>query len=205
MLVIFDFDGTLADSYPWFVGALGDLSSKYGFKRVSLEEAESLRCLGHQAIMQRLGIKAWQVPLLVQDLRKQATLDAHLLPCFLGMDEVVRQLAQANVTLGLVSSNSAETISQFLDTHRMNVFSEYSVGVSLSGKAKRLSRLWKKTGHSEAMYIGDEIRDIHSAREAAIDSGAVSWGYNTAESLMAQGPTCFFHHPGDIVKYLLED
>ena len=34
-LVIFDFDGTLADSFPWFAGVLNGVADRYGFRRVA--------------------------------------------------------------------------------------------------------------------------------------------------------------------------
>lgn len=35
-LVIFDFDGTLADSFPFFLSTVNDLANEYNFKKISL-------------------------------------------------------------------------------------------------------------------------------------------------------------------------
>jgi phosphoglycolate phosphatase-like HAD superfamily hydrolase len=34
-LAIFDFDGTLADSFPWFIGAVNDAAARFGFRGVA--------------------------------------------------------------------------------------------------------------------------------------------------------------------------
>ena len=42
-LVVFDFDGTLADSFPWFCGVLNEVAARYRFRQVGTEEIETLR------------------------------------------------------------------------------------------------------------------------------------------------------------------
>ena len=40
-LAIFDFDGTLADSFPWFAGVLDRMADRHGFRRVDAAEREA--------------------------------------------------------------------------------------------------------------------------------------------------------------------
>ena len=40
-LAIFDFDGTLADSFPWFLGIINDVADKYRFRQIEDYEVES--------------------------------------------------------------------------------------------------------------------------------------------------------------------
>ena len=42
-LIIFDFDGTLADSAAWFAGALNGVARRYGFREIDLAEMARLR------------------------------------------------------------------------------------------------------------------------------------------------------------------
>ena len=42
-LVIFDFDGTLADSFPWVLRAMDDVADRFKFRRVREGELEELR------------------------------------------------------------------------------------------------------------------------------------------------------------------
>lgn len=42
-VVIFDFDGTLADSIGWFFGVLNDVARRYDFRQITAEQREELR------------------------------------------------------------------------------------------------------------------------------------------------------------------
>ena len=44
-LVIFDFDGTLADSFPWFVKVFDTLAERYHFRRIMEQKGATLRGL----------------------------------------------------------------------------------------------------------------------------------------------------------------
>ena len=52
-LVIFDFDGTLADSFPWFVGTLNAVADKFKFKRIEEGAIERLREQGSGQALRR--------------------------------------------------------------------------------------------------------------------------------------------------------
>src|SRR5512142_1467642 len=42
-LVMFDFDGTLADSWPWLQTVIGELADRYGFRRPDDGDLQKLR------------------------------------------------------------------------------------------------------------------------------------------------------------------
>ena len=48
-LVIFDLDGTLADSFPWFTTVMNAVARKYGFREVGEDEVEALRNMMREA------------------------------------------------------------------------------------------------------------------------------------------------------------
>ena len=70
-LVLFDFDGTLADSFAWFVGAVNALACKHRFRPFDLRELDRLRRLDAVQVMQHLHVPWWKLPLLAADLRRQ--------------------------------------------------------------------------------------------------------------------------------------
>ena len=45
-LVIFDLDGTLVDSFPWFLRNLNGVADKFGFHRVTDDDVGMLRRAG---------------------------------------------------------------------------------------------------------------------------------------------------------------
>ena len=64
-LVIFDFDGTLADTFPWFCSVINDVADEYGFRRVTENQLEEFRSLGATEIIQRLEVPRRKLPAIV--------------------------------------------------------------------------------------------------------------------------------------------
>src|SRR5688572_21113448 len=64
-LAIFDFDGTLADSWRLMGRALVEAADEFGYRKLSDEEAEALRGQDNRAVMAAMGVKMWQLPRIV--------------------------------------------------------------------------------------------------------------------------------------------
>ena len=79
-LVIFDFDGTLADTFPWFLQVVNTLADAHKFKRVEAHEVETLRGYDARMVIKHLGIRWWKMPLVANHLRRPP-LQATTSPC----------------------------------------------------------------------------------------------------------------------------
>jgi phosphoglycolate phosphatase len=193
-LAIVDFDGTLADTWPWFRQVIDDAAVKLGFRRIDDAEAERMRGLSAREIVDALGLPWHRVPALVAYMRKRAANDGDRIPLFPGTAALLRDLSRGGVTVAIVSSNREETIRQVLGEHAAAV-SVYECGASLFGKPAKLRKAVKRAGHTtaDAIAIGDEVRDIDAAHEAGITSGAVLWGFASGEALRRAEP----HHVFD--------
>ena len=91
---------------------------------------------------------------------------------------------------GIVTTNSGKNVARFLQNHGLNAFDFTYADARLLGKSRLLGKVIRKERLSKAdtLYIGDEIRDITAARKAGIGVIAVSWGYNTSQSLAEARP-----------------
>ena len=112
----------------------------------------------------------------------------------------------AIVVLSLVTSNSYENVRRILNPKNMDLMVHHQCGTSLFGKPSRLRNILRKTGihRSEAIYIGDEIRDLEAANTENIHFGAVSWGYTRADALIEYSPTEIFSCMDEIVKKIAQ-
>jgi phosphoglycolate phosphatase len=189
-LIIFDFDGTLADSASWMLGALRLMADKHRFRKVTDEEIDMLRARPNREVIRYLGVSRWRLPFIARDMRRLAAADATSIRLFEGIPGMLAELRQRNVRLAILSSNSEETIRRVLGADA-DAFVHYECGVSLFGKARRLSRMLRKLGHEsgKALYVGDEVRDIEAASAAGVDCAAVAWGYAEAGLLASFEPT----------------
>jgi len=203
-LVIFDFDGTLADTFPWFANVINKVAEKYHFKKIEPSEHETIRQFDARGVLKYLGVPLWKMPLIANYLRMLLTHDIHEIALFQGIDEVLRRLSSVGLTLAVVSSNSYENIRHVLGAEIAALFAHYECGVSIFGKEAKLRKILKNSGVSptEAIYIGDEIRDSQAARKVGIAFGGASWGYTTAESLRAHAPNDVFAGIDDIMNRL---
>ena len=193
-LVLFDWDGTLFDSWPWFMRALNDAAVRFRFRQVDAVEGERLRSLRPRQILAELGLSCWKLPFFTRYMRARMSGDLHDIQLFDGTPNLISRLADARIALGIVTTNSERNVRDRLGPSTASRIAHYACDISMFGKASRIRKLVAEAGvsRSRAILIGDEIRDIEAARSAAIASGAVAWGYATPEALRAAGPTEFY-------------
>ena len=189
-LAIFDFDGTLADSFPFFVQVFNQLAEQHGFKQVDLDLVPTYRQYNTRQIMEQVGMPAWKLPFVVKSFTSLMRQDAASISLFEQVDDLLLYLANRDVTLAIVSSNSHENVSRILGPANTKLISQFECGVSIFGKPARIQKVLKKTGIPcrEVIYIGDQVADLEAARKEKVAFGAVSWGYETIESLRKHFP-----------------
>ena len=203
-LAIFDFDGTLADSLPFLVSVVNTLARKHDFQPIDLREIEKLRAYDAMKLFHHVGLPLWKMPLVGRSYQALMAKSVASVPLFPGVDELLRGLAASGITTGLVTSNSEAIVRQVLGEKNMALIAHFHCGVSMFGKRHKLHEVLRKAHchRSRAIYIGDEARDLEAARSEHIAFGAVSWGFNSVESLVALSPQEVFMRVEDIVPRL---
>ena len=201
-LIIFDFDGTLADSAAWFAGTLNSVARRYGFREIDAVEMAQLRGRPNREIMQALKVSAWKLPFIAAHVRRLAAEAAPSITLFPGVAEMIRRLAERGVQVAVVSSNSEAVVRQVLGAELTGLVAHYGCGASVFGKAAKFREVIRKAGVAEAdvLSVGDEVRDIEAARKVRLATGAVTWGYATAEILRAQRPSALFETTEDVLR-----
>jgi len=199
-LIIFDFDGTLADTLGWAAGEMTRIAATYRTRDIGPDEHDRLRTLHPSEIIDALGISSWKLPLITWDMRRSMRRDIDRLKLFPGIAGALRTLSDAGADLAILSSNSERNVRSVLGSDLALLIRHYQCGVSFFGKAGKLKRLLRKTGTdpADACFIGDELRDLEAARAAGIAFGAVSWGLNSKETFERQSPVWVFTRPEEI-------
>ncbi len=203
-LVIFDFDGTLADTYPWFVGVMNGVADRYRFRRVAEHEVDTLRGQSARQVIAHLGVASWKLPFIARHIRSLAARDSSQIPLFDGIHAMLLRLKQEGYVLAIASSNSERNIRRTLGPETAALITHYACGAGLFGKATKFRRLAKEAHipHRQCICIGDEIRDAEAAREAGMAFGAVAWGFTNPDALQAQRPASLFRHLDEIIAGL---
>jgi len=203
-LVIFDLDGTLSDSFPWFLRNLNGVADTFGFRRVAEDEVEPLRHAGTREILATLGVPLWKLPMIARHMRRMKGEHIADIRLFPGVDAMLRALRDAGVRLALVTSDHEGNARAAL-RESAALFGELACGAAIFGKAAKFRAVLRRARvpPAQALAIGDEVRDIEAARAAGIACAAVTWGYAAPVALRAMGPDMMFERVEEIAQRLV--
>lgn len=201
-VLIFDFDGTIADSFEVVLQISNQLAKEFGYPVVQPDEIETWRNLSSREIIKRSKISPLRLPFLLRRLQRELNQEICYLQLIPGMKEALLALHQQGTRLGIVTSNSCENVNAFLAIQNLtDIFEFVGSGLSLFGKGRIIQRLIQRhrLQPADVLYVGDETRDIEAARTIGIQVIAVTWGFNTTAALAAENPDYLIHHPQDLL------
>ncbi len=187
MVILFDFDGTIADSLTVYLAFYNQYLTKRGQETIS---KESFRSLGVLTLAKRHHIPKWQLFWMVLIGRQYAARHIHEVHPFPDIREQLEKLSKKH-TLGIVTSNSKRNVVSFLQKNNMTpYFSFVESKISYFGKAQKLSQVIKKYNIKieECVYVGDETRDMVAAKKVGIGAICVLWGFENDELLFKCQP-----------------
>lgn len=204
--LVFDFDGTIADTLGETRRIYNQLAPDFGLRQVEPEEMSDLRHLSLKQLLARLGIPKRRVPALISRGTGMMRGNITRLGMIPDMAAAITEMRRHVDKYGILTSNSPANVELFLETHGLRgMFDFISSTSKLTGKAKHLRAIRKTFSlrHEEMLYIGDELRDVKASQKAGIPVAAVTWGFNSRESLAAEKPDYLFDHPADFLRLLV--
>lgn len=193
-LAIFDFDGTLADSFPWLVSILDDLAERFHFKKLSTHEMESMRRQSATEILKAHNMPLWKLAVIGSEVHRLMAHDIHQIRLFPGMDALLGSLHRQGTRLALVTSNTFENARAVLGEENTARFEFFACGVSLLGKPAKVRPILShsRVPARQTIMIGDELRDLEAARKLGVHFGAVGWGYTPLDVMLPHAPELVF-------------
>lgn len=201
--IIFDFDGTVADTLELSFDIYNSIAHEYGCKPARKEDRELLKTRKPQEILVSYGITKLKLFSLLLRMRKE--LAAHIPDVKPAKDVIpaLRDIKNAGFSMGILTSNSVRNVSMFLDVNNLSdTFDFIYSGKSYFGKTKVIKRLLDHEGISpeSVIYVGDETRDVEASRKAGIRVIAVTWGLSPVEPLAATHPDQMAETPGELLS-----
>lgn len=201
MNIIFDFDGTIVDSFDY---VLEFTAAEAGKPKPAGKEAEKYRGMDMKNLALAVGNPWWKlVPLYFKGRRVMRT---HMddLKAFEGMEQAIKELDKRGHRLFIISSNSASNIKRFLIKNSMSVYFETVWGeAGILGKVNLIRTMKRRYKlHGDTWYVGDEVRDVLSAKAAGVKCVAVTWGFEESKDLRLLNPEHIIDTPHDLVKVL---
>ncbi len=203
--VIFDFDGTIVDSRNLAVELLNELAPKYKLRKIKERDYDHLRSLSIPQRCKFINLPFYKLPRLKMELTKKYRQATPSLPVISGIKEVLDQLKAGGLTLGIISSNTAENINTFLTYNKINHFNNIISSGGLFGKDKAIKYFLAQQAlhNQEIIYVGDECRDVIACKKNKVPVIAVTWGYDNEELLADCHPDALIRHPLELCQIIL--
>lgn len=200
--IVFDFDGTLADSITIGFRLANTIIEKLGVIQLTEEEFTELRNKPYYEIIKKYNIPLWQVPKLLLKLRNKMAENIDQVHPYEGIPELLRSLSENGYNLFILTSNDAKLVQTFLDNHAITVFQNIYSEKNIFGKARAITRFLKKEKLSkdEILYVGDEVRDIEACKKAGVEIVSVTYGFNGESILREHNPDYIVHTPSELKK-----
>jgi phosphoglycolate phosphatase-like HAD superfamily hydrolase len=172
--LIFDFDGTLADSFELVLDVAHELT---GARRRTPEEVEELRQLPLLTAVRRMGVRWWMIPRMWIVFRRHMYGRMHEVHLFPGIPKLMSELSEAGHQLLVLSSNREDNVRACLRAHGVEQCFQGIYHGNVMLKAGALRRIMRRSGASfdNAYYIGNEVLDVVAAHRAGMKAVAVTW------------------------------
>lgn len=198
---VFDFDGTLVDSKAIFISVYNKLAQQYGYVQMTPENLDILRGMSIAERCRELNVPLYRLPLLATKLIRQYRVLLPSLRFNPGIEDMLAALNARGVNMAIVSTNSQETINEFLRQQGIWCIDKVYCSRNIFGKDRVLRKFLKGNSLSAAnvVYIGDEARDIIASRKCGIKSAWVSWGYDTHKAVAGYLPDYVINTPQELI------
>lgn len=206
--VIFDFDGTLADTFPLIFLAFRKAITQYTGRVYSDEELTRYFGPSEDGILQRIVPEHWQDAMAVylEEYKSRHTGYVRLFP---GILELLDQLRDKRLKLGIITGKSEASLMLSLDAlgvkHYFDVLAAGSP--ERANKDTNLQRVVNEWGMEpgEVIYAGDAPSDIVFAREAGVVPVGVYWSKTaSAAELQAEHPAGLFDNVQQFYQWIIQ-
>ncbi|MDD3563560.1 MAG: HAD-IA family hydrolase [Candidatus Cloacimonetes bacterium] len=202
--LLFDFDGTLADSINMGLRIANNLAPEFGIEPLSEEQFAQARTMSIPKALKLYKIPLYKVPKAISLALAEYRHVIHELEPFAGIPEMLKELKELGCHMALLSSNTGENVNHFLDNHELHYFDwiEGTSGILKKHGSIRRQIKKHKLDKKNVIYVGDEIRDIAAAKKSGIRVISVSWGFHGAELLSSKDPDYLVKKPQEIVELI---
>jgi phosphoglycolate phosphatase len=204
-LVIFDYDGVLADTLDDLIRFGQQACNQLGVKHaVTKDDLSNLEIMSFATYGRACEVPEHLIDEFVKiSLRLFAEKESPP-AIFEGLSEVIQHFSTKH-KIAIVTTNSSQNVHAFLTKHGLDSLVHAVYGVDTPGsKAQKIAIARERfVENGEAVFmIGDALSDVRAAKEAGVLSIAVTWGHQSLETLMRGKPDYVVEHPGQIIEVI---
>lgn len=207
MLLQFDYDGVIADSLEQLLNAARKALAGSSVSRIpTREDFEAIEDLTASGIAAQLGVPREDVHLYVARMHAVLAQEDYAPPLFPGIADVLRKLSERH-TIVVVTSNLTHLVRRGLNGEKLEgcvslILDALRPGTKRDKIQEALARF--ATRPDESFMIGDTRGDIRHGKAAGVRTIAVTWGYQTRQTLEREHPHHLVDSPEELLALLEE-
>jgi phosphoglycolate phosphatase len=204
-LIIFDFDGVLADTLDDLIRFGQEVCDELGVKHVvKKDDLSNLEIMSFASFGRACEVPENLVDIFVQSCLKRFADKKSPPAIFNGLSNIVRHFS-INNTIAIITTNSSQNVNAFLIEHGLDEYVHAVYGVDIPGsKAQKITiarnAFSAGTKRESVFMVGDSLSDISAAKEASVTSIAVTWGHQSLERLLRGDPDYVVRFPQDLIE-----
>ncbi len=208
--VIFDFDGTIADTLPFTFKKIIGINQRLRITSTANNKIiDKLKKMDYRELLKEFKIDWLKIPIILWEIKKaQEELYFHLeqIKVFPGIKTLLENLIKKNIDCYIYSSNLKKNIERFLEINALKkYFKKIYTGKNLLGKDRDLLKILRneKLKKEEVIYIADEVRDVLACKKIGLKIIGVSWGLNEGQLLKKKGADFIAKNTDDIKNLVI--
>ncbi|MGI9665737.1 MAG: HAD family hydrolase [Acidimicrobiia bacterium] len=204
--VIWDVDGTIADTLPMIIRILQEAIVKFNGPNLTPSEIEERFGPTEQGVLKNVlgedSDTAYRFFLAEYEERHEAEVEV-----FEGVHDIIATLADHGVRQAVVTGKGAESAAITLERLELSESFEFVISGSIEGQQKdkaivSILASWGLPG-DEVVYIGDHPTDVVNAHAAGVNALVAGWRYGPADSWMGDlEPHARFDSTADLATWL---
>ena len=211
-LVVFDWDGTLADSTAIIARSIREALRDMGEAVPDEDAARYVIGLGLTDALRTVApsLPIARHPELVAHYRKRYLADEQDIPMFEGAVELLSELDRAGYFLGVATGKSRMGLDRVLTKHGLAT-RFHATRCADEGRPKphpdMLLHVMDRLGvePQATLMIGDTTHDLLLAKNAGVAAVAVSYGAHAREALASLAPIATVHSMAELAQWLRDN
>ncbi len=205
-LIVFDFDGTIADSAYHGIKIINEMAPEFGLEPLTNAQITAVKDLPARKMIKDSGLPFYKLPRFVNQLQERIYESIPFMSTSVRIKPHLDTIQSWGIQMGILTSNSEMNVRRFLDIKNIDCFDFVYSDHSIFGKSRLLKKMVKsyRLKKNEVIYIGDEVRDIKACKKAGIAIIACSWGLNSKASLLKVSPEYLVSKPSELIQILSE-
>ncbi|MDP2586706.1 MAG: HAD family hydrolase [Candidatus Komeilibacteria bacterium] len=203
---IFDYSGVINDNHETTYYTVTKIFAHFGAPSISYEEFRKNWIQPFMLFYNRYLPKVtFEEEVEVYKKVYQEVLAEHPVTLYNGMDNFLKKLHDRGLNLMIVSSDAEDFLKQELRAFGLNpLFKEIICGVHDKTDSLQALVTNNKLDPRQTIFIGDTVHEVEAGKAARVLTGAVTWGIDTPDKLIAAKPDYLINNLDELEKIFSE-